>query len=340
MRDELKKIIIRQFQKEQGRLLQHKDISFLLYASRSCDILFCFINSAKTPRYLFKITANKDLFSFLKTEQSILGELSECDFPSISETFPRVLGQGMVQNHYFILETAGQGEHLINHICACKNSLEQKKMIFYKITDWLIELHKQTTLNPKDSREGLLEENFKETLALYKKKHGLGQAKEEKIISSHNQVSSLYPASAFILQHRDFSPWNILYNRKKGDIFVFDWEYGAFQGLPLIDLLNFAIDFKGIISAQDKAQKITSKFSLSINVNISYAGKDDFLDAFYNKNQYSLLLSGCVSKYCQEFNLSSKSSEYLFLLFILRHLYREGCFLDLFLEKGCPFIFK
>jgi hypothetical protein len=40
-----------------------------------------------------------------------------------------------------------------------------------------------------------------------------------------------------VLAHRDFSPWNIKWN--KSGIFVFDWEYAAEGAIPLYDFFHF-----------------------------------------------------------------------------------------------------
>jgi len=46
------------------------------------------------------------------------------------------------------------------------------------------------------------------------------------------------PALPQVFEQRDFSPWNVLINRK-GDLMVLDWESAEPKGLPLLDLVYF-----------------------------------------------------------------------------------------------------
>lgn len=42
-----------------------------------------------------------------------------------------------------------------------------------------------------------------------------------------------------VVTHRDFTPWNMIVN--DGSLFVFDWEYGIYHGMPGIDKCHFLI---------------------------------------------------------------------------------------------------
>lgn len=57
------------------------------------------------------------------------------------------------------------------------------------------------------------------------------------------------------IQHGDFAPWNIR-TRDNDSIFVFDWEHGATQGLPVVDALHFNFQQAVLVDRLSPAQAV------------------------------------------------------------------------------------
>ena len=70
--------------------------------------------------------------------------------------------------------------------------------------------------------------------------------------------------SKYVISHGDFTPWNLLENKKKHVVGI-DWEYGEYNSLPFVDILHYQ-----------------TKIDFLINKNNSF--NSNFLNITKNKN--------------------------------------------------------
>ena len=127
------------------------------------------------------------------------------------------------------------------YIIQIRNSKQKLENLIFSVTNWLIRIaksKKEDNKNNKLSLTGLT----REALLGYQRAQHLSEY-EKNIIqgfcSNIREKEFINP----VLQHGDFSPINIIYNRNNNAFFVLDWGYANSKGVPLVDLFGFFLMF-------------------------------------------------------------------------------------------------
>ena len=140
-----------------------------------------------------------------------------------------------------------------------------------------------------------------------------------------------------VLQHGDFSGGDIMYDKNKKSMCVLDWQYAFFHGVPLVDLLRFFMYTRYMITGYEAAKSKRMDFrSFTKNIHNPLTTEGDFIDIFYSDNWMARLAAKCIYKYCEELKVDKRLLVYIFLLYVLRHLYVKDTFLAIALERGRP----
>ena len=121
-----------------------------------------------------------------------------------------------------------------------------------------------------------------------------------------------------------------MYNKKNAKVGIVDWTYAHFQGLPLLDLLNFFTISYEVISKYKESRRVKLRQSYNLGI-ISFPlpTPSNFKSIFYEDNQYSCVVKKYINKYCKEINLDNRLRRILFLAFVFEHLNYEKDFLDI-----------
>ncbi|MBU1853373.1 MAG: aminoglycoside phosphotransferase family protein [Candidatus Omnitrophica bacterium] len=335
MKNRLSNIISDIHGQRRSEKLYPEDIYFALTRSRCGEILFVFIRGIKEPSYIFKISRYDNFKQLLKNEYDVLTKLNKLDF-GYQASFPIPCWNGDIKGHHVLLETACTGRSLNEYICSAQDLGNKQDTIFSFVSGFLVDLYIKTKTENNQSSyvNGVLE-----GVDLYKKGQDLSYQEEENIKAFCTGID--VESCPVLLQHGDFSSWNIIYDKNIDKFSVLDWGYAAFKGFPLIDLLSFFLAWQAVISGYNKIKKSkTIHKSFMKNINRPLAGPSDFIEVFYEDNKNSRLVRKYINIYCTAVRIDIKHRELLFLIFILRHLYSSKNFLSIWLEKGAPLVLR
>jgi hypothetical protein len=333
-----KKVIIEQHSRIYSERIKPDDISFLLYNTRNGAVLFVFVGKKTQPLYVFKIADREREKSELTNEYESLRRLAALELPELEGTVPEVFCEGTAEGHRFILERPAYGAPLWAFVCSSRNSRTGTEKIFTKVTDWLIYLHRNASYKTSFASEACVKENIESAVSLYKKKQGMSSERENRVRVVLDGMRQLAETRIpIVIQHFDFALGNIFYNKATGRICILDWQYATFSGLPLVDLFNFFNGCGYTVSGYAAAAKSKADFtSFSKNIINPVPTEKDFINIFYEDNWRSRLVKKYVDKYCVSVGLDTRLVDYMFLVFILEHLYTNEGFLDIFLDRGKP----
>jgi serine/threonine protein kinase len=291
------------------------------------------LGSERHPRYVIKISEDPIGEKRLQNECAILKDLASRD-KKFSDALPQVLSEGTSGNGFYILSTAKTGSSLINYFKENRNNYDNLYTIFSKVRGWITLLHKETCSIESAEAPGILMNIARESLEFAGKNITLDDT--SKYLSDFfNKEILRIERFPFVLQHRDFSPENILYDKTKKTIAIFDWEYALPKGLPLVDLLNLFTNSYLCIRPGAQSVSLSRMLHLSHHftplVNRLSAGM--FVEIFYKENELSRLIKEQLQSHQKDTGISQRSLKLLFLLFILQHLSHDKVFLEIFLER-------
>lgn len=189
-------------------------------------VLLVFREGSQTPMYIIKIPRTARSNSALKNEANTLCGLMQNY--NMKDQIPQVLYDDSRLGFFSIGETYIEGRFLGDF-----RDRRQLSGIAGKLTNWLIDLAGKTSAPlPEDWRSSyinplieVLERTVTDSLDL-------------KLVYEALDILDGFEIPAFVCEHRDFAPWNILVtaNQQFG---VLDWESSRFDGLPGLDLIYF-----------------------------------------------------------------------------------------------------
>lgn len=338
MRKALYSIIKDVHRKKEKEELVDGEISYSLFSSRNSDLLFVFIKNADHPSCVVKICWKEKMIKQMNNGYDNLTKILKLKSDILNGTIPEQLYSGVVNKHQVIVEQAVSGIPLNEYICAVRKSKNKTEDIFYMITNWLIELQKKAGPEECEIEEFVKSENVSETVNLYKKTQPFSAEEEDSINSIFSEVLPMDDCRVpLVMQHGDFSSWNMLYEKKTGKIHVLDWEYSKFAGIPLLDLLNFIVAYETVVNSYKNIKERKMRYnSFSANVYNPRPEPGDFTRIFYKDNWRASLAKKYIKKYCDEIGLNKKLLKPIFLIFIMKHLFYEKKFLAIILEEGLP----
>ena len=338
MKKEITGIIQNIHQTRTGRKPGPEEISLLMYASRNADINFIFINGSSFPHYVIKSSRNDGLKQQLRNEYDSLLKIYTGTGALLKNSVPEPLAEGMLNNSYYVIQSAVNGMSLNEYLRKQKNSKPKIERLFAQVTEWLAVLHTCGDVSFRRVDELVGHDYIAGSLERFRQQHGL-LLEEKRLISGIFEKCTSLAGIRIPLGHRhgDFSPWNIRFDRRNDKMFVLDWEYAGAAGMPVIDLLNFFVVSRPVLSGHEKAGgNKGSGSSLSGYLNIPLPELHDFQKAFYDDTWQARLMRKCIVRYCRDIGIDTRLLEILFLVFILGHLYRKKDFLTFFLENGVP----
>lgn len=338
--DRLRDVILSEH--KNGKAIRPKEIYFLCCKGWRKKIIFSFLGEHKYPPYVWKVAEGARGEQRLNNECYLIRKLSLLD-PHISEAVPQVIHEGFANNEFAVLESVKEGDLLIKSLFAHRNSLRKIDDILSLIRDWLILLHKKSCETDRGRNHLSLRNIALNSLRLYRETIFLD---EEELQYVCNLLDKEICATRglhfpFVIQHGDFQPENILYNKTNKEIAVFDWEYALEKGLPLIDLLNFlliSLSFAlrdKLIDTKHPLHFIQPFTSLKYNANAHV-----FNYIFYETNKVSCLVKKHIDIYRENLRIEKRLVKFLFLVFIIQHLSHEKAFLEVFLSREDNILWK
>lgn len=187
-------------------------------------ILLVFAGITYNPIIVIKVARSSESAELLQKEVQVLGAIHE-KYEGI-EGIPRTLFEGCGSNSYTIAETYVNGGSLTKSITS-RNYRE----LAMKITDWLIELAKNTkSIMPEELKSSCKDRVNSGFLVSYKT--ALNSTQINQIHNIIGQLQMTYVVCA----HNDLGPWNILID-DDGKIGIIDWDAATLNGFQLTDLI-------------------------------------------------------------------------------------------------------
>ena len=276
--------------------LSSKHVSILMKVEQTSTdraILSVFIEGKATPQLLVKAALGNWENVYFDREIELLQTLEQ-KFSRIPN-IPKVVFEGRYRGDRTQAQTFISGIPLTKII-----NLHNFDVMANTITDWLIQLAKQTKDDDAVNRSHLIEHILADLTPSI--------STEDADILLATTARSLEDMNLPFLavQHRDFGPWNIHVD-KHNKIGVIDWEEAIVEGVPGIDLIYFLTML---------ALQVERDFQLSQ------------LQFFYTQllNPETLtgnILDRCLSHYLTELNISKSLIPQLRLLTWVIHTYLE-----------------
>jgi tRNA U34 5-methylaminomethyl-2-thiouridine-forming methyltransferase MnmC len=186
-----------------------------------------FEEPAPAPILAVKLARVPESQAALTREARILDAVHSA-VPSALEGIPRVLFRTTLYGSGAFGETGFAGVPVFNAV-----DKRSYRDLARKATDWLIALAAGGRSVSREQWWKCAVEpvvmDFENAYAAVIDPGALAQARA---------AISRLPSLPLTLEHRDFSPWNILISRE-GKLGVLDWESSKLEGLPLLDLVYF-----------------------------------------------------------------------------------------------------
>jgi len=317
------------------KIYDSREVYFVINNSRCAEIIYVFLRDKRVPLCVCKVALDSNLKRHLKVEADALSAFKLLGDSYLINSVPAVIWEGDINSHYVIIESFCSGISMSEYIFKIRDSKQKLEKLISSVTNWLIRIaksKKEDNKNNKLSLTGLI----KEALLGYQKAQPLSEY-EKSIIqgfcSNTREEEFIKP----ILQHGDFSPLNIIYNRKNNVFFVLDWGYANSKGVLLVDLFGFFLNFFAELYEYRRAKKRKIIFKPFMkNIYRPLAKIEDFLMVFYKEGWQKDLVDKYINKYCDSLNISIGQKEILFIIFILRHLYYDKEFLLAWLNRDKP----
>jgi thiamine kinase-like enzyme len=336
LKDEFKDIIIEKHKNSYNTEIKHWHS--LHYKGWRKKLFFIFVNNEKHPSYLWKMADSPEFTSRLVNECSIIRKIkSLC--PHLVKSVPNVLYEGVINEDFAVLMAINEGDILIRHLYNNRDSLNKIKSTVSGGRDWLALLHKKspTVEEVGNNREEESHIIYDTCLAPYingsAENSQTAQRFKEYFRSEMDRVRDV--SIPFVIQHNDFQPENILYNKDTGKFIVLDWEYAMRSGLPLIDLLNFLVLSLSFVL---KSKKINLKNSFRLSARLKsindYIDQDMFEYMFFKKNEISEIIKENVTIYRKAINLDTRLIKLLFFIYLNQKFSNDKNFLNAFFDRG------
>ncbi|MEW6144368.1 MAG: aminoglycoside phosphotransferase family protein [Thermodesulfobacteriota bacterium] len=189
-------------------------------------VLVVFSGDSPKPSFIVKIPRTGDSESALVGEAGTLRALT--DEHKFTNGIPRVLYSDHRLGFFSVGETYIDGRFL-------GEVRDVNKLPGYakKLTDWLIDLAKKTAARmPVDWRNAHISP-LAEVLD-----RAMPDPTDRNIVDKAVDTIKSLEIPAFVCEHRDFAPWNILLTAD-GQFGVLDWESSRMDGIPGLDLIYF-----------------------------------------------------------------------------------------------------
>mgnify|MGYP000144320364 CR=1 FL=1 len=317
------------------KVYDSREVYFIVNNSRCAEIIYVFSKDKRTPLCICKVALDSNLKKHLKIEASALSSFKLFDDSYLNNSVPDIIWEGDINGHYVIIESFCSGILMSEYIIQIRNSKQELENLIFSVTNWLIRIAKSKKEDSKNNSLSLMD-LIREALLGYQKAQHLSEY-EKNIIqgfcSNIREKEFITP----VLQHGDFSPINIIYNRNNNSFFVLDWGYANFKGIPLIDLFGFLLNFFAELYEYRRARKRRIIFKPFMkNIFRPVARIEDFLMVFYKEGWQKDLVDKYINKYCSSLNISVEQKEILFVIFILRHLYYDREFISAWFNRDKP----
>lgn len=109
-----------------------------------------------------------------------------------------------------------------------------------------------------------------------------------------------------VIEHGDFNPSNLFLS--KTGIHIFDWEYSNLKGTPLIDLLDFSLNY--VLFARYLVNEIYRELPIL----------QDFEETFFSNNAYSKIIWKNISRYSDKIGMNKSLIRNTFFTFGRKYL--------------------
>ena len=145
-------------------------------------------------------------------------------------------------------------------------------------------------------------------------KRGLMRMKEiynyvvDTLVSLHetSPISDADRKKQTVIEHGDFNPSNLFLS--KTGIHIFDWEYSNLKGTPLIDLLDFSLNY--VLFARYLVNEIYRELPIL----------QDFEETFFSNNAYSKIIWKNISRYSDKIGMNKSLIRNTFFTFGRKYL--------------------
>ena len=256
-------------------------------------ILSVFIEGKATPQLLVKAALGNWEDVYFDREIELLKTLEQ-KFPRIPN-IPRVIFEGRYGGDRTQAQTFIDGIPLTKTI-----DLRNFDVMSDTITDWLIQLAKQTKDDNAVSRSHLVEHILADLAPSI--------STEDADLLLATTVRSLENLNLPFqtVQHRDFGPWNIHVD-KNNKIGVIDWEEAIIEGVPGIDLIYCLTMLAFQVERDFELSRLQFFYTQLLNSQTSTGN----------------ILDRCLSRYLTELNISKSLIPQLRLLTWVIHTYLE-----------------
>jgi len=311
MRDELEKLIIKNWTNIFPDIDFPQNISFLLKSGFRKDIVIVFSDSNTLPFGFGYLTDNEKIMERFLRQFEILSKINNTASQSLQDSVPKPLIWEKVGIYWFLLLNVVSGLPMVQFITKNKMPYEHLTKAF----EWLIKFQKEFNENTIPLTEIV-------------NKRQLDNQLGDIIIECKDCPVPL------VLKHGDFQPSNILFDKNK--LYVVDWEYGEIGGLPLYDLYHLLINFYRRSKVQGKRIRSVSRMIDTVEKNINIPDHDNFKEVFFSKGDYTKIAKKMVLDYCQALNIDKLLARPLFYLFIAEYMGKK--FMEDFLNKKDNFI--
>lgn len=193
---------------------------------RNKIVLVVFDGDSIVPSYIVKIPRVKEVGLALMNEANILKVLAK-DYNFITG-IPQVLFSSDKSGYFSVGETYIPGTSLGNVI-----NKDNIANFAGKLTTWLVELAKKSTLQRSQKRNDAYIKSAFEDI-----EYILTQTNDRELYNKLNEFFSKLEISNMICEHRDLAPWNIIVGSNES-FYIHDWESSKLEGIPGLDLIYF-----------------------------------------------------------------------------------------------------
>ena len=259
-----------------------------------------FIEKRKKPIFIIQILRDPTLINeFLNNRDILLYLHSSGDF--FKNSVPKIILFNEFGGSWYCVQAILEGEPMRAHLA--RNGLPNLKEAdsnFNLVKNWLTEFSLKTRSKDSISNIFIKEKFFKLTIE-FQQYFRIEKAEKEYLEKILEEiVDQKNAATGLSFRHGDFCRHNILVGNDS-KIKVIDWKFSQKNSFPLYDLLFFIITYFQQLREKGK-----------INDRLFCLNK-----TFFEKNDYSSLVSQLVKDYCKELKIDTSLIKLFFVNLIL-----------------------
>lgn len=268
-------------------------------------VFLLFDQSGATPRWVVKVSRNRETISMLTREYENLLYFYHRLSPSFRSTIPKPLLSREDPGRFLFVESGLKGKSLPSLVKPEEGMAHQREIsrMIESVFAWLLQFQKETQEGAAEITDTWIEEEVRRPIEQYRALYPVDPS-EERFLNDHLKSWEAWKRTAIPLtgQHGDFWLGNMLADGPS--LSMCDWSFSQKKGWPFDDLFFF---FSSLPVGKEEGDPLLS-----------------FENLFFQENWFRRKVQETMARFFFQWELSPRLFSQLFPLFLIKMSIRES----------------